>query len=187
MNAFGHAVSPLPAVVWTCLRGLRARDLRRPRSNARHYRLFVRGKGGREREVPAPEATQQALEAWTTVHPLARGVALLDEHPLFVRLGRHATEPPLPLSAVAVHRLVRRHCIVAGVPDRFAHPHALCAFWASHCLEAGVPVHEDSARLGHVDLRTTARYAAPRPERVDDVADVLDRRHQAARRVGWTP
>ena len=25
------------------LRGLRARDLRRPRSNARHYRLFVRG------------------------------------------------------------------------------------------------------------------------------------------------
>src|SRR5450755_781272 len=26
------------------LRGLRARDLRRPRSNARHYRLFVRGK-----------------------------------------------------------------------------------------------------------------------------------------------
>ena len=36
------------------LRGLRAPDLRRPRSNARHYRLFVRGKGGREREVPVP-------------------------------------------------------------------------------------------------------------------------------------
>lgn len=34
------------------LRGLRAQDLRRPRSNARHHRLFVRGKGGREREVP---------------------------------------------------------------------------------------------------------------------------------------
>lgn len=46
------------------LRGLRARDLRRPRSNARHFRLFVHGKGGREREVPVPEATQQALEAW---------------------------------------------------------------------------------------------------------------------------
>jgi integrase len=34
------------------LRGLRAQDLRRPRSNARHFRLLVRGKGGREREVP---------------------------------------------------------------------------------------------------------------------------------------
>ena len=36
------------------LRGLRARDLRRPRANARHHRLYVRGKGGREREVPVP-------------------------------------------------------------------------------------------------------------------------------------
>ncbi len=166
------------------LRGLRARDLRRPRSNARHYRLFVRGKGGREREVPVPMAVQQALEAWLKVHPLARGVALLDEDPLFVRLGRHGHEAPLALSAVGVHRLVRRSCHAAGVPDRLAHPHALRAYWATHCLEAGVPVHTVSARLGHVDLRTTARYAAPRPERIDDeIADVLDRRHQAARRA----
>ncbi|MGO9956259.1 MAG: hypothetical protein ACLP50_09815 [Solirubrobacteraceae bacterium] len=111
------------------LRGLRAQDLRRPRSNARHYRLFVRGKGGREREVPDPGAVQQALEAWVKVHPLARGVALLDEQPLFVRLGR----------------------------------------------------------LGHVDLRPTARYAASRPERTDEIADVLDRRRQAARRIGGAP
>ena len=167
------------------LRGLRARDLRRPRANARHHRLYVRGKGGREREVPVPEAVQHALEAWTAVHPLARGVGLLDEQPLFVRLGRHGDEEPLPLSAVAVHRLVRRHCHAAGVPERLAHPHALRAYWATHLLEAGVPVHEVSARLGHVDLRTTARYAAPRPERVDEIAEVLDRRHQAARRAGW--
>src|SRR5450631_3191233 len=59
------------------LRGLRARDLRRPRSNARHYRLFVRGKGGREREVPVPQAVQHALDAWVKVQPLAHGVGLL--------------------------------------------------------------------------------------------------------------
>jgi integrase/recombinase XerD len=167
------------------LRGLRSRDLRRPRANARHHRLYVRGKGGREREVPVPEAVQQAIESWTAVHPLARGVGLLDEQPLFVRLGRHGDEEPLPLSAVAVHRLVRRYCQAAGVPERLSHPHALRAYWATHLLEAGVPVHEVSARLGHVDLRTTARYAAPRPERIDEVAEVLDRRHQAARRAGW--
>jgi integrase len=166
------------------LRGLRARDLRRPRSNARHYRLFVRGKGGREREVPVPQAVQRALEAWLKVHPLARGVGLLDEQPLFVRLGRHGHEEPLPLSAVGVHRLVRRSCAAAGVPERLSHPHALRAYWATHCLEAGVSVHTVSARLGHVDLRTTARYAAARPEQIDEVADVLDRRHQAARRAG---
>ena len=167
------------------LRGLRARDLRRPRANARHHRLYIRGKGGRDREVPVPDAVQQALEAWLKVHPLARGVGLLDDQALFVRLGRHGDEEPLPLSAVAVHRLVRRHCHAAGVPERLAHPHALRAYWATHLLEAGVPVHEVSARLGHVDLRTTARYAAPRPERVDDIAEVLDRRHQAVRRTGW--
>jgi site-specific recombinase XerD len=164
------------------LRGLRARDLRRPRSNARHFRLLVRGKGGREREVPVPEATQQGLESWLKVHPLARGVALRDEDALFVRLGRHAHEDPVALSAEAVYRVVSRHALAAGIPGRLAHPHALRAYWATHCLEAGVPVHEVSARLGHVDLRTTARYAATRPERVDDIADVLDRRWQAARR-----
>jgi integrase len=78
------------------LRGLRARDLRRPRANARHHRLYVRGKGGLEREVPVPEAVQHALEAWLKVHPLARGVGLLDEQPLFVRLGRHGDQDPLP-------------------------------------------------------------------------------------------
>lgn len=166
------------------LRGLRARDLRRPRSNARHHRLYVRGKGGREREVPVPEATQDAIEAWLKIHPLARGGGLLDQDPLFTRIGRHGTEPPLPLSAVAVHRLVHRSGQAAGVLERLAHPHALRAYWATHCLEAGVPVHEVSARLGHVDLRTTARYAAARPERVDEIAEVLDRRHQAARRAG---
>ncbi len=147
------------------LRSLRAQDLRRPRANARHHRLFVRGKGGREREVPVPEAVQHALEAWLSVHPLAHGIGLRDEEPLFVRLGRHAHEEPVALSAEAVYRLVRRHCVAAGVPDRLAHPHALRAYWATHCLEAGVSVHEVSARLGHVDLRTTARYAAARPER----------------------
>jgi site-specific recombinase XerD len=164
------------------LRGLRAQDLRRPRSNARHYRLFVRGKGGREREVPVPEATQSALDAWVKVHPLSRGVGLRDEDALFVRLGRHAHEDPVVLSAEAVYRVVNRHALAAGIPGRLAHPHALRAYWATHCLEAGVPVHEVSARLGHVDLRTTARYAAPRQERVDSIADVLDRRHQASRR-----
>ena len=166
------------------LRGLRAQDLRRPRANARHFRLFVRGKGGREREVPVPEAVQEAIDAWVKMHPLARGIALRDEHPLFVRLGRYAHENPVALSAEAVYRLVHRHCLAAGVPDRLAHLHALRSYWATHCLEAGVSVHEVSVRLGHVDLRTTARYAVARPERTDEIADVLDRRHQAARRAG---
>jgi hypothetical protein len=81
---------------------------------------------------------------------------------------------------VRVDRLVRRDPLATRVPERRAHPRALRAYWATHLLEAGVPVHEVSARLGHVDLRTTARYVVTRPERVDKLAGVLDRRHQAA-------
>jgi hypothetical protein len=102
-------------------------------SNARHYRLVVRGKSGREREVPVPLAVQQALEAWLKVHPLARGVGLLDEQPLFVRLGCHGHEQPLALSAVGAHRLVRRAFAAAGLPGRLAYPHALCAYTGRRC------------------------------------------------------
>jgi protein-tyrosine-phosphatase len=40
------------------------------------------------------------------------------------------------------------------------------------------------ARLGHVDLRTTARCTAPRPEQINEIAEVLDRPHHAAQRAG---
>lgn len=39
------------------LRSVRAQDLRRPRSNARHFRLFVRGKGGRARGAGARDGS----------------------------------------------------------------------------------------------------------------------------------
>ena len=168
------------------LRGLRARDLRRPRANARHHRLYVRGKGGREREVPVPEAVQQALEAWTARSirsPAASGCSTSSRcscASAATATRSLSPSPPSPCTGSCA-----AHCLAAGVPERLAHPHALRAYWATHLLEAGVPVHEVSARLGHVDLRTTARYAAPRPERVDEIAEVLDRRHHAARRAGW--
>ena len=77
------------------------------RANARHYPVCCAGRAAENARSPSPWL-QRALEAWLKVHPLARGVGLLDEQPLFVRLGRHGHEQPLPLSAVAVHRLVRR-------------------------------------------------------------------------------
>lgn len=165
------------------LRGLTAGDLRRPRTNARHFKLFVRGKGGTERVVAVPADAQAALDAWLAVHPLARGRGLLDEHPIFVRLGRHhGSQPPEPLSAKAVHKLVHAAGLAAGIPERLCHPHALRSFWATSLLEDNVPVHVVQAGLGHADLRTTGRYAAVRLHHDEDLADVVDRRDQARRR-----
>ena len=165
------------------LRGLTAGDLRRPRSNSRHFRLFVRGKGGVEREVDVPGETQAVLEAWMAVHPLARGRGLRDDERIFVRLGRHCgSEQPEPLFAQAVYKTVNRAAAAAGVPERLCHPHALRSYWATSLLEGGVPVHVVQAGLGHADLSTTGRYAVVRPEHRDELVDVLDRRHQDARR-----
>ncbi|MGP0051440.1 MAG: tyrosine-type recombinase/integrase, partial [Solirubrobacteraceae bacterium] len=136
-------------------------------------------------DTDVPGAVQQALEAWVKVHtPLARGVALLDEQPLFVRLGRTDTSSRFPCPRSPCTGSCAAAAAAGGVPERLCHPHALRAYRATRCLEAGVSVHEVSARLGHVDLRTTARDAVTRPERTDETADVLDRRHQAARRAG---
>src|SRR4051795_1638405 len=150
-----------------------------------------------------PETTRVALEAWLAVHPLARGRGLRDEQPLFVRLGRFAgAEPPEPLSAQSVHKLVRACALAAGVPERLAHPHALRTYWATSLLEDGVPLHPVSrplrppppraptppaprapGRPAPAALRPPSRYAADPPDHVDDVADVLDCRHQATRRA----
>ncbi len=166
------------------LRGLLAGDLRRPRSNAKHFRLFIRGKGGVEREVDVPAETQAALDAWLGVHPLARGRGLRDDERMFVRLGRHrGREEPEALSAQAVYKLVNHAALAAGVPERLCHPHALRSYWATSLLTDGIPAHVVQAGLGHADLRTTGRYAVVRPDHQAELVDVLDRRHQDARRT----
>jgi site-specific recombinase XerC len=44
------------------------RAIRRPRANSAHTRLFVRGKGDVEREIPILAATYNALEGWCACH-----------------------------------------------------------------------------------------------------------------------
>lgn len=73
--------------------------------------------------------------------------------------------------------------LAAGIPERLCHPHALRSYWATCLLEDGAAIHEVQAGLGHADLRTTGRYAAVRPDSGQKLADVIDRRHQAARRA----
>jgi integrase/recombinase XerD len=165
------------------LRGMVMADIRRPRANSRNHYLYVRGKGGRDREVPIASETKAAIDAWLAVHPLARGRGLRDEEPIFVRLGRHrGSEAPEMLSAQTLGKLVRSAATAAGIPDRLGHPHKLRSYWATSLLDDGVPVHVVQHRLGHADMRTTSLYAAQRPEHGEDLIDVLERRHQAERR-----
>jgi len=118
--------------------------------------------------------------------PRSRSVALLDEQPLFVRLGRHGDGASHPLRRRGAS--ARAPALSGGADARAAgaSTRAEGLMGPPTLLEAGVPVHEVTARLGHVDLRTAARYATPQPDRVDEIAEVLDRRHQA-RDHGFLP
>ncbi len=165
----------------TELRELRARAIRRPRSNSVHHHLFVRGKGDVEREVPIPEETQAVLDAWLRVHPGRRGGGLGDEQPLFVRLTRDRSSGPI--SQQALGKILRRYAKAAGIPDRLAHPHALRGYYATTLVENRVPIQRIKARLGHASIETTARYLAELDsEPGDSVGEVLDRHHQRQRR-----
>src|SRR5579875_1820564 len=157
------------------LRALAGRHLRRPRSDSPRRRLLVPGKGGAERQLAMPRACQQAVESWLLVHPLARRGEIDPDAPLFVRLGRHERLSPGPLSAGAVHDLVRRCATEAGIPRRLAHPHQLRTFCATRLLEAGIPLHQVSQMLGHATLQTTARYAALRSGWDEELAEMTER------------
>jgi hypothetical protein len=94
-------------------------------------------------------------EAWTAVHPLAQGVGLLDQQPL----ARTPQPPQRSTASPPLHRRAphgaplmpgRRRAPAARAP------HALRTYWATHLLQAGVPVHQFSARLG------TSTCAPPR-------------------------
>ena len=90
--------------------GLRSAELRRlrargstPPARERAYLPALRARQGRPRSRGLGARRRQARGRCLGQGPPARqGVGLLDEQPLFVRLGRHGDEHPRPLSAEAV-------------------------------------------------------------------------------------
>jgi Phage integrase family len=105
------------------------------------------------------------------------------------RPGRHAPADPLPLSNSALHKLIRRHCKAAGIPERLCHPHVLRAFYATTLASESVPIHVIARRLGHASIETTNRYLA---EVADDTGAVgegtrLPTPELAARAIRLTP
>src|SRR5882672_8910833 len=88
--------------------------------------LRVRGKGGKEREVPIVVKAQAALDAWLARRHELRprdGALLLNR-----RGGR--------LTARSVARHLARYALIAGT-RRHVHPHALRHSFATHLLDMG--------------------------------------------------
>ena len=117
--------------------------------------LRVRGKGGKEREVPIVSKAQVALQAYLArrAELKPKGEALL----LNRRGGRLTTR--------SVARHLARYALIAGA-RRHLHPHALRHSFATHLLDMGADLRGIQELLGHASLSTTQRYTHVSAERL---------------------
>ncbi|TXH46159.1 MAG: tyrosine recombinase XerC [Burkholderiaceae bacterium] len=136
--------------------------------------VMVMGKGGRHRRLPLGEAAQQALRHWLALRP---GWAALDELALVVGpRGRRASDASLRAA-------LKASALQAGLGMR-VHPHMLRHSVATHLLQSSGDLRAVQELLGHASLKSTQVYT-----QLDfqHLAQVYDRAHPRARRVGTPP
>lgn len=109
--------------------------------------LIIRGKGGRERQVPVLPVARDAVDAYLRLCPWGHST----DAPLFrgIRGGR--------LTAGAVEGTMRQARAALGLPAS-ATPHALRHSFATHLLAAGGDLRTIQELLGHASLSTTQVY-----------------------------
>ncbi len=110
----------------------------------RHLLRIEQGKGAKDRQVVLPEALLQRLRRyWRHYQPR---LWLFPHGDTEVAL---AVSTPQKVFTQAKQR--------AGI-DKVGGIHSLRHAYATHQLEAGLPVHQLQHLLGHQDIRTTLRY-----------------------------
>lgn len=134
--------------------GIRAAELcslRLADLDRHNMRIYVQGKGGRERLALFGEPAATALDRY-----LGEGrPALLAGRPAIEALFVNWQGGPLGVRGV--HDLVTRRARAAGLAAT-AHPHALRHSFATHLLNGGADLRVVQTLLGHASLATTQRY-----------------------------
>ncbi len=131
--------------------------------------MRIKGKGGKERLVPALPIVSDAIAAYMRLCPHALAVG----EPLF-RGARGG-----PLSPRLIQLAMEKLRFELGLPDT-ATPHALRHSFATHLLSAGADLRQIQELLGHASLSTTQVYTEVNRDRL---LAVYDQAHpRAARR-----
>ena len=119
------------------------------RSDVYEDRIRVVGKGNKERIVYIGTACRRAIDAYL---PIREKQTLSDDRALFgSRDGNR-------ISVTAVHRLVKKHLLAAGLDATQLSAHKLRHTAATLMLSTGVDVKTVQEVLGHEHLNTTEIY-----------------------------
>lgn len=122
--------------------------------------LIENGKGGKARYVVVPESVLHQLRCyWQSCHPTNWMFA-------------SKILPDRPLSDSAYRKELRHVALKLGLVGKF-NVHKLRHAYATHQLEAGMPLHQLQHQLGHNDIRTTERYLHWLPELGHGGVDLL--------------
>ena len=136
--------------------GLRLGEARRlSPSQIDSQRMSVRildGKGGVDRMIPLPEGTLIALRNWWKSHRNPDWI-----FPAPGRTGQEAPRATRPVSETTVQGALRRTVKKLKI-GKHVHPHTFRHSYATHLLEAGVPIRHVQQCLGHRSLVTTMIY-----------------------------
>jgi site-specific recombinase XerD len=122
--------------------------------DASHHRVHVRmGKGKKDRYVPMPDVTLQALRAYWKLH----------RNPTWLFPNQNGTPEQIQQAPSFMDRGGVQQAIKVAVRDCGIHrkisTHSLRHSYATHLLEAGVDLREIQRILGHANPKTTVRYA----------------------------
>jgi integrase len=116
--------------------------------------LHVRqGKGAKDRKVILPKFTLDMLGKYWKRHR--------NPNWLFPALGRNGKSGPTaqkPMSICSVQGGMRRYLKKVGITKSRVSIHTLRHSYATHLLEAGVPLTVLQKLLGHEQIETTLRY-----------------------------
>ena len=116
------------------------------------------GKGGKDRLIPMPKRTLDALRNYWKTH----------RHPvlLFPCFGQNKN---VPMDKGSVQKALKKVITELGIKKNIS-PHSLRHCFATHLLEQGIDLRSLQILLGHHSLNTTAKYTQlTSPKRKDNV------------------
>lgn len=121
--------------------------------------LRVRGKGSKDRVVPANRPLADTLGEWRMACPDTRWCF-------------PSTQQPGPYSASWINTVVRQVGNAAGIDGLY--PHMLRATFGTMMLERGVDIRKVQELMGHRRISTTQQYLAVRPTGLRSAVETLD-------------